>query len=363
MERKLIPEMFALRSIACLCLVFRNSTNRAFPESSFLGNFFELLLTFGTPAFVFISEMILARSYREAVDRSFWEKRIKYILAPYFLFGAFYAVMKSVQSWAESGEFVLGTLVTYLWRHVLIGDYHGYFILIIFQFYALHSLMRKFDSIYSPLSVVLISFAINITYLGFFNFIPSPEHPVMQYIWAKFYWIPFPGWLLYYVVAYYCGTRYEAFKEILRKYGHWSLLAVPATAALCWLALQYGWIEHVSSKRIDMLFFTISVIFLICYIVSRVKKVPSILVGISRYSFGIYLLHPLFLAMMIIPLQMLRLTGWLTASLLFFGCVGCSMVAAHVLNLTKWGPYFVGKIGKSEREQNKRHYSAVAIDS
>ncbi|MDF2714758.1 MAG: hypothetical protein K0R28_1683, partial [Paenibacillus sp.] len=47
MERKLIPEMFALRSIACLCLVFRNSTNRAFPESSFLGNFFELLLTFG----------------------------------------------------------------------------------------------------------------------------------------------------------------------------------------------------------------------------------------------------------------------------------------------------------------------------
>ncbi|TMV47511.1 hypothetical protein FE783_21150 [Paenibacillus mesophilus] len=356
MEKKLIPEMFVLRSVACLCLVFRNSMNRAFPESSLLGNFFELLLTFGTPAFIFISEMILAYTSRDSIDKAFWSKRLRFILAPYFLFGAVYALMKSSQIWLASGEVTFETLISFLWRHVLIGDYHGYFILIVFQFYVMHKYMQKLDTAYSPAAVLGVSLLINVGYLGFFNFVPAPGNPILHYVWERFYWIPFPGWLFYFAAAYYCGSRYEKFKELLAKYGKWSWAAVPATALFCFISLQQQWIPGVSSKRIDMIFFTISAIFLICYAVMRIRKIPSFLVGISNYSFGIYLLHPMFLAFMFVPLQMFPSirSNWFTVLLLFLGSAGCSIVLTYILNRTKWGPYIVGKVGVRNLHKSKQ---------
>ncbi|GAA3401986.1 acyltransferase family protein [Paenibacillus hodogayensis] len=351
MEKKLIPEMFVLRSIACLCLVFRNSLNRTFPESSLLGNFFELLLTFGTPAFIFISEMILAHSSRNSVDKQFWSKRIQFILAPYFVFGAFYACMKSVQVWAESREVEVGTLFTFLWRHWLLGDYHGYFILIVFQFYALHKYMKSLDNRYSPQVLLGASLVINVAYLAIFNLVPSPGSAVLHYVWSKAYWIPFPGWAFYFVVAYYCGSRYELFKKLLLKYGGWTWAAVSVTAVVCWIVLQQGWITSVSSKRIDMIFFALSAMFFISYLVMRIGKVSLVFMHISRYSFGIYLLHPMFLAFMFVPLQMfpsLR-NNWLTVVVLFLGSIGCSVLMSLILNKTKWGPYMIGKVGASEK--------------
>lgn len=351
MEKKLIPEMFVLRSVACLCLVFRNSLNRTFPESSLLGDFFELLLTFGTPAFIFISEMILAHSTSSTLDKRFWAKRLQYILAPYFLFGALYALMKSAQIWAETREVEFATLFTFLWRHWLLGDYHGYFILIIFQFYVLHKYMKKLDQTYSAASILSISFLINMAYLGFFNFVPLPagSSAALLYVWSKFYWLAFPGWAFYFALAYYCGSRYEQFKNVLAKYGKWSWAAVAATATFSFIMVQQGWISSLSSKRVDMVLFTVSAMFLICYIVLKIGKVHTLFIDISRYSFGIYLLHPMVLGIMFVPLQMFPAfrSNWLTAAALFFGSIGCSVLITYLLNKTKWGAFIVGKVGPS----------------
>ncbi|MEF3302290.1 acyltransferase family protein [Paenibacillus sp. GYB003] len=362
MEKKWIDEMFLLRSIACLCLVFRNSFNRTFPESSLLGNFLELMLTFGTPAFIFISEMILAHSSRDRADSHFWTKRIQYILAPYFLFGALYALMKSAQIWVESKEVSLGTLVSFLWRHWLLGDYHGYFILIVFQFYALHKYMTRLDRAYSPISILTVSMIINMVYLGFFNFVPSPDSAVLHYVWSKFYWIPFPGWAFYFVLAYYCGSRYEQFKTLIAKHGRWSWAAVTVSGLLCFIMLHQEWIRSVSSKRVDMVIFTVSVIFLVCYIMVRVGKISPVFISISRYSFGIYLLHPMFLAVMFVPLQMFPSfrSNWFTLAVLFAGSIGCSVVTTYILNKTKWGPYIVGKIGTHDVNRKRPASTSLA---
>lgn len=85
MERKLNSEMFVLRSIACLSIALLHALYRVYDDGNTpwvesVG----LLLTFGTPVFVFISQFVLSFAYPDGIPAKFWEKRIKYILLPYF---------------------------------------------------------------------------------------------------------------------------------------------------------------------------------------------------------------------------------------------------------------------------------------
>lgn len=85
MERKMNSEMFVLRSVACLSIALLHALYRVYDDGNTpwvesVG----LLLTFGTPVFVFISQFVLSFAYPNEIPARFWEKRIKYILLPYF---------------------------------------------------------------------------------------------------------------------------------------------------------------------------------------------------------------------------------------------------------------------------------------
>ncbi|MEH6992332.1 acyltransferase family protein, partial [Neobacillus drentensis] len=138
MEKKLVNEIFLMRTISCLSILLLHSLARAYAYDNNIVNLMQLLLTFGTPTFVFISEFILARSYPQELPANFWSKRLKFIMVPYILFGTFYALMKGFEQSLSSGNDFLGSFGGFLWKHILLGDYHGYFILVIFQFYLLH---------------------------------------------------------------------------------------------------------------------------------------------------------------------------------------------------------------------------------
>ena len=97
MNKKVIDEIFLLRSIACLSIVFLHAFARSFLEENGVVNSINMLLTFGTPTFVFISEFILARSYLGKLPSDFWRKRVKFVLLPYLLFGTFYAGSKGLE--------------------------------------------------------------------------------------------------------------------------------------------------------------------------------------------------------------------------------------------------------------------------
>ena len=61
------------------------------------------------------------------------------------------------------------------------------------------------------------------------------------------------------------------------------------------MTLAYtGILTPIQSKRVDIIFYTISLTFLFFYIASRMQNIPSFLIEVSKYSFGIYLLHPFF---------------------------------------------------------------------
>ena len=161
MNKKVIEEIFLMRSIACLSIVLLHALARSFLDKNDIVESISLLLTFGTPTFVFISEFILARSYPNQLPSHFWSKRVKYVVLPYLLFGTFYAGSKGFELALSSDVSFIKAFLSYWWKHLLLGDYHGYFILIILQFYALHFFFHNYLKRWSPKIVLPTSFIIS----------------------------------------------------------------------------------------------------------------------------------------------------------------------------------------------------------
>jgi len=106
-------------------------------------------------------------------------------------------------------------------------------------------------------------------------------------------------------------------------------------------------IPVLSSKRIDILFFTTSFALFIYYMAVKMPYIPQIFVRISQCSFGIYLLHPLVLKIMegwLDPFNLPNVYG-MGIMVRFAGCVILSMLMIYAVNKIRWGPYLVGKIG------------------
>lgn len=344
-SRGLVNEIFILRSVACLSILLLHVFDRVYMHQNGAVNSISVLLTFGTPAFVFISEFIIAYSYRNREIKSFWGNRIKYIFLPYLFFGAFYAFAKAIGETGISESF-LGVFGDYLWKHILLGDYHGYFILIIFQFYALHLLFNGYLKQASPKKIIGYSLLVNGIYLAFFNFVSPMNLPFADYLWEKYYWIPFPGWVFYFSLAFYSGHYYESFQRLLAKYRHWTTVSVIVTGVLPIMLYQMDIQPTPSSKRIDMMLFTTSMIFFTYSHAMLLSRVPRFFVLVSKYSFGIYLFHPFFLGIAaslhflwrdIQPLVMVPALFFLT----IFLCAS----TVYIFNKLPFGAYMVGKVG------------------
>ncbi|UCZ55171.1 acyltransferase family protein [Bacillus shivajii] len=350
----MIKEVFLLRSIACLCIVFLHAIGTglsSIPDtaiSTFTYNLFDsvnVLLYFGTPLFIFISELIIAYSYRnKQIPSHFLNKRFKYIFIPFLFMAMFYAV-PHVRSIPDVGyEFFL---------NALIGDFHGYFVLIIFQFYFVHLLFYRFLKKQNPLKVILASLAVNIAYLSLFNFTAPPNLPYAEYIWTRFYWVPFLGWIFYFTLGFYCGYYYEAFVSLLKRYRKLILTAPIISSALLLSLYHTDLLVVHSSKRVDMIFHTTAVIFSMMYLTMKLRHIPDFLIRISQYSFGIYLLHMFYISVIDFVYQYYPVTlGFNYILILFAFSTFFSITTIYYLNKWKYGYLIVGKLGVAYKNNN-----------
>ncbi|PRO66945.1 acyltransferase family protein [Alkalicoccus urumqiensis] len=351
----MIKEIFMLRSIGCLSIVLLHSihigiesmTIREMGELSAL--FFDsiqMILYYGTPMFIFISEFLIAYSYKNReLPSHFLKKRLRYILIPFYIMGVFYAI----PFFADG----IGAGFAKIGLNLFIGDYHGYFILIIFQFYLFHLWFHRRLRKWKPWIVLTVTFIINAGYLMVFNFTPPPESlPFGEYIWERFYWLPMFGWIFYFTVGFYAGTYYENFRAFIQKYHHWFIAGPVFTSAALLILFHTGLIEVHSSKRTDILIHTLVCSFFLFYITSRLKELPPFLEFISRYSFGIYLLHYfyIFLLDFFFRLQPVPI-GFTYILILFFFSLGASILTIQWVNKWKYGYMIIGQIGKPYQKQ------------
>ncbi|OLS35625.1 adhesin [Alkalihalophilus pseudofirmus] len=339
MSKQYINEAFWLRAISCLAVAVTHAVNTTLANyehtASELSEHILILIRFmaffGTPAFVFISELLLAKAYPNHVPEDFFKKRVMFLLIPFISIGILFALVIS-HSWEEA--------LLQSFKHIFLGGYYGYFILIIFQFYILHVLLQGYLKKWSPKVVLPIALIINLIYLGFFNFTEPGSSPVAEYIWLRGYWVPFFGWIFYFVLGYYCGKNYEALKALLLRHKWKVLVMPPVSIVLLVLLVTSDILSVVSSKRIDMLLYTVSMIFVIILFTMRFDYVPPFIRLISKYSFNIYLLHKFFLFYMG-PVEFLHPLLYFIA--VFILSVGASILLAKLLSPIKISQYVIGR--------------------
>ncbi|TMW70925.1 acyltransferase family protein [Alteribacter natronophilus] len=338
MRNRIIEEAYWLRAVACLAVVVTHAVNTTLANyDGSLSQFQEYLLIFtrfifffGTPAFVFISEMLLARAYQNGLPDDFLRKRVKFLLIPFAVMGIVFAMVENPA----------GTIMQSIFLNLFAGGYTGYFILIIFQFYVLHYFLSEHMKKWRPVRVIAAAFALNIAYLAFFNFTPPPTGAVGDYIWTRGYWLPFAGWIFYFALGYYCGLYFETVREKIREHRK-IIFTVPAVSlVLLTIFVRGDIITEVSSKRIDMLLYTAAMIMIIIYFASRLKRAPAPVLFISRYSFNIYLLHKLFLYYLPHSPAMDPLVYFALAMVY---AVAMSIAAAKMLSFLRLSQFVIGK--------------------
>lgn len=120
----MVREWNLLRTIACLSVVFLHSSTqigRSFGYPSIENMYFlRVLLTYATPTFIVLSEIILANRYKDKIPPNFFTKRIKLIILPFIAFAIIDALVVNYMS--ESGINILAKI-----QSNLMGNFIGYF--------------------------------------------------------------------------------------------------------------------------------------------------------------------------------------------------------------------------------------------
>lgn len=339
MSKKITYEIFWLRFIACTAVVLGHAAYSGltlYPDdtkSIYLLTALRMGTMFATPTFVFISEFLFAKSYKNGLPKGFFKIRVKYLLIPYIIMGIVYALV-------FTEPHTISNISIEIIKNIIFGNFVAYFILIIFQFYLLHFILHKKLLKWDIKKVLIISLLINIIYLGVINFYTAPDNPLLQYFWGRGHWILAPGWIFYFMIGYYSGRYYDQLLSILHKY---KIVTVTTPFILLSIVLLMRYLELPavnSSKRIDVLFYTISVIFLIMYITSKIKTTPWIVIFISNYSFSIFLLHKL----VVDTAGRLSDNVYIHVSLIFIIGIVFSVVVSFLLNKFPFGKYIAGKV-------------------
>ncbi|MBU8906422.1 acyltransferase family protein [Desertibacillus haloalkaliphilus] len=289
---KEIKEVYWLRIFACCSVVLIHALSKTIADFSLTGDMrvayrtLQMILLYGTPMFVLISTIIMTHAYKDKVPKGFLMKRVKYILIPYTIMATFYAGDKFVRyDWSFS-DFAreLG--------YNFIGQWHGYFVLIIFQFYLLHLLFVKYMKRFKAKYILTLSFIVSVGYWLVFYFYAIDYVNHSSYLTLFFSRILFVGWLFYYVVAYYCGRNYQRFNELLKNNWTFILLGTIVSLGIVQYIYHSGMLMRVTSARFDIIPYTVMLFFLFFFLVSHIKRTPKWVGFLSSYSFGIYLLHP-----------------------------------------------------------------------
>ncbi|WP_409303056.1 acyltransferase family protein [Peribacillus sp. SCS-155] len=329
---EMIKEWNLLRTIACLSIVFLHSTTQTgravgYPEIEHY-NMLRTALCYATPTFIVLSEIILANRYPDRLPEKFWSKRFKWIFAPYAAFAIIDAfVTKHFTPGTDLGERIFLNLV--------MGNYEGYFILIIFQFYLLHYVITKYKI---PTNWLLpASLMIMVAHLTILNgnlpFVQENRNHLK---------IPFTAWIGYFAIAYIIGKHYQSFAKKIWKYKWLSLVGVAIAIFYFFMSYQSGNFR-VASYRHDLFPLVLAII---VAVFAWGQLVPNLKVInlISNYSFGIYLVHwqvQRFLAPYVAPYfehTSTRVIG------LFFITLAVSIVIIKIIHALPFGSYIVGNV-------------------
>lgn len=348
--------IFWMRAIACLSIVMIHTITTTFykfdmPNEGDLLRSTQLLILYATPMFVFISEFLLAKQYKTKVKPGFIKQKLLTLGIPYIFINLGLAYVfgdpSNFQEYIESVKFMMfhgGTLT--------------YFIVIIFQFYALHMLFAKYLVKLNPIKITCYSIVITSLFWGIRIFFEPSNSAFFNWMWGREGWMIFIGWLSYFLLGFYMGYHYETFMKNIQRYTIQIVLGTLGVTLFTLFNYFSGWITLVDSKRIDTPIYVTMIILLFFLLSSYTKYVPKFFIFISNYSFCIYLIH----YFIVHRLGKLHEEPELNILFTFTITVVFSICIAYLLNLSKYGKYIVGGIARVEYSSFYKSYKNNLVD-
>lgn len=328
--KKTIDEIFVLRGIACLSviLVHLSADPVVSLRESFVLMGFTVLnraVKFTTPAFIFISGLILFYVYKDRDFKylPFIKKRLSTILIPYFIWTViYYGYYIYVWNYPFSLKFFLENLL------LAKMSFHLYFILTITQFYLLFGVFRFLFKRYNSHLVIALSAIANVLFLKYVNF-QYEDRFFMQY-------------LFFFSLGCYVATHLDVFKGLLKK---WKYAVITLHIGIV-LYYAYQFYQY-QVKKIPVDGFTaimtwfvfcaisiISLYYISMMITERSKPLFKGLKEVSNASYYIYLSHPL---MLDISNKILNRFGIISTSMRFLlnGVIVVSVVLTLAISYSR----------------------------
>lgn len=328
----MIKEWDFVRVVASLSIVLLHSTTRIAKVNGHIEDdiyqFLRVLLTASTAVFILLSIIIIAYIYKDRLPIDFIRKRFKYIFLPFLFFAIVYAFFYGVI--LESGNFHDRLLSN------LEGKFVGWFILPIFQLFLLFWVLKKTKLDKNRFVIILMI-------IGFFYLWALNSGQSEGFFINLKMKVLFPMWLVYFGVAYFIGKYYKSFSRLLEKKGSFFIIA--SLFILSLLLIKYNFDNgnrSVNSRRIDLVPYVTMLSILLLYIG---KKIPHLFTirYLSKYAFGIYLLHWLIQKILAphfasLSNTLLQVTGLFIASLIL------SVITINFILLIPFNKFMIGNI-------------------
>lgn len=237
-----------------------------------------------TPGFIILSELLTTLNYKDKLPQGYLWQRLKYILVPYIIIGVFFSFIEV--SYGGS------TFMEIFTDNVLLGNWHGYFVIVIMQFFLLNYIIYKINpKILSSKTMLVLSFIVNFAFLySHYNFDPvwnftNDIYPLNNATFIL-------GWIFFYFLGGYIGANYDSVKKFAENQIAIIVLMLIISYAVFVVLSRGDYYTVTSFDYALILFHTFSFLFIIYLSTQLVDTAPNIFSLISSFSYFIFLFHP-----------------------------------------------------------------------
>ncbi|MCG7331673.1 acyltransferase family protein [Salinicoccus roseus] len=240
-----------------------------------------------TPGFIILSVLLSTMNYREKLPENYLWNRVKFILVPYLMVGLIYAFTENTFREDTFWEIFLDS--------VLLGNWYGYFILVIMQFFVLNWIIFRISpKILNSKLLLFVSFIVNFAFLySYYN------HSFTGNLVDNIY--PFGnetfilGWIFFYFFGAYIGANYEKVLAFIHDQIAIILLLVIISYTIFIFMNRGDYYTVTSFDYALMPLHTVGFLFILNTSTQLTGLAPNVYALISSFSFFIFLFHPIIL--------------------------------------------------------------------
>lgn len=333
-----------IRAIACLTVVLLHSIAGVYHLDEYselitIGKYVRTPFIFATPIFIVLSEYLLAFKYGNALPAGFLRKRVENIFVPFLVMGTLALFLDS------EGQPELTFNSGFL--RIFSGGWHGWFVLVIMQFYLFRPVLVRLYHSFKPLHILSAALVVQILFMVSVHALRSFSEPGdRSWFVLSGHRIFLPAWVFYFYAGHFFGQNRDV---MLQKFG--KNISYAAFAVLASLGLSYfvSWKfkTPLSSRRFDVVFYSTSVFALLIVLSQRFGKPNRFFSEVAAHSFGIFLWHYFFIIGISAILQLVGLPHpILVAIILFIGSLSGSVLMVKLLNALPFGHFISGRVNR-----------------